>query len=461
MRSRFHTVLAGALLAVLGLASGPASAQSADLELGSGPVYHVTIDGMIDAALSTYVDRALADAEADSAAVVVLTIDTFGGLVDAADRIVKSLLATPVPVVAVVEKNAISAGALITYSADRIYVTPGATMGAATAVDGAGTYATEKIQSAIRAMIRSTAEANGRDGRIAEAMVDERISIPGVVEEGELLTVTADEAVQLGIADGQIPTESAVLAELGLDGRAEVEHSASGAEKVLRFLGSPIMASLLMMMMLGGLYFELQTPGVGFPGAMSVIGAGLFFAPHYLLGLAASWEIALFAVGVILLMVEIFVTPGFGVFGISGLIATVCALLIALIPNVGFDFPTDGEIARASATLAATMVLLVVFGFSLSKYLPRSERFSRLILSDDLAAATGHTSASTDIGLVGLRGTAVTSLRPSGTAEIDGRRIDVVAMGQFVDSGEPVEVVSARGAVVEVKPLASGATPAA
>ena len=455
MRTRFHSLAAGLILALAALASGPALAQPAALETGSGPVYRVTIDGMIDAALATYVDRALADAEADSASVVILTVDTFGGLIDAADRIVKSLLESPVPIVAVVEKNAISAGALITYAADRIYVTPGATMGAATAVNGTGEYAPEKIQSAMRAMIRSTAEANGRDGKIAEAMVDERISVPGVVGEGELLTLSADEAVRLGVADGLIPNADAALAEVGVAGRDEVAHRASGPEKVLRFLGSPVMASLLMMMMLGGLYFELQTPGVGFAGARAGLGAGLFFAPHYLLGLAASWEIALFVVGVGLLMVEIFVTPGFGVFGISGLIATIAALLIALIPNVGLSFPSDGEIARASATLAATMVLLVIFGFSLAKYLPRSERFSHLVLSGDLAAATGHTSAATDSNLVGMQGVAITSLRPSGTAEVGGRRIDVVAPGQFVESGAAVEVTRARGAVVEVRPLAT------
>ena len=437
-------------LAILLGSSLTASAQ----DYGSGPVYRVTIDGMIDAALANYVERAIDDAASDSASVVVLTVDTFGGLIDAADQIVKTLLRSPVPVVAVIDKNAISAGALISYAADKIYVTPGASMGAATAVDGTGAYAPEKIQSATRALIRSTAEANGRDGRIAEAMVDESLSIPGVVEEGQLLTLSADEAVRLGVADGQVDSADAVLAELGLAEREAVAHEASGAEKVLRFLGSPILASILMMMMLGGLYFELQTPGVGFAGAMAVIGATLFFAPHYLLGLAQSWEIALFAVGILLIAVEIFVTPGFGVFGISGLVATLGALLIALVPNIGFQFPTDGEIAQASVTLAATLVLLVAMAFSLGKYLPRSERFSRLVLSDELSAVTGHTSSTSDNALLGQTGQAVTALRPSGTAEIGGRRIDVVATGQFVPAGTAVEVVRVRGSVVEVLPTA-------
>lgn len=443
------------LLAVLGLLIGslPAQAQDAGEDFGPGPVYRVAIDGMIDAALANYIDRAVSDAEADSAAAILLTVDTFGGLIDAADQIVKTLLRTEIPVVAVIDKNAISAGALISYAADRIFVTPGASMGAATAVDATGEMAPEKIQSATRALLRSTAEANGRDGSIAEAMVDERIAIPGVVDEGELLTLSADEAVRLGVAEAEVASPDAALAEVGLASRDDIAHEASGAEKVLRFLGSPIMASLLMLMMLGGLYFELQTPGVGFAGGMAAIGAALFFAPHYLLGLAQTWEIALFAVGVILIAVEIFVTPGFGVFGISGIVAALGALLIALVPNMGFQFPTDGEIAQATMTLAATLVLLVAFAFSVAKMLPRSERFSRLILADELSAETGHTSAETHADLVGQTGTAVTDLRPSGMVEIDGDRVDVVAEGVFVASGTEVEVISARGSVVEVRPV--------
>lgn len=449
-----HVLLALVSALVL-LASASRAMAQPSAGFGDGPVYRVTIDGMIDAALANYVDRAVSDAEADSAAVVLLTVDTFGGLIDAADQIVKRLLRAEVPVVAVIDKNAISAGALISYAADRIYVTPGASMGAATAVNATGEYAPEKIQSATRALIRSTAEANGRDGRIAEAMVDERIEIDGVVDEGELLTLSASEAVEIGVADAEVASPEAALDALGLAGRESVAHEASGAEKVLRFLGSPVMASLLMLMMLGGLYFELQTPGVGFAGAMALVGAGLFFAPHYLLGLAQSWEIALFAVGIILLAVEVFVTPGFGVFGIAGVVATLGALLIALVPNIGFQFPSDGEIAQATTTLAATLVLLVVLAVSLGRYLPRSERFSRLILADELSAVTGHTSADTDETLLGLRGRAITTLRPSGTADLNGRRVDVVATGQFVDAGTDVEVVSVRGSVVEVRPVSA------
>jgi membrane-bound serine protease (ClpP class) len=282
-------------------------------------------------------------------------------------------------------------------------------------------------------------------------MVDETIAVPGVSEEGELLTVSSDEALRLGIADAVLPSVDAVVDALGAEENPQEDHAATRAERVLRFLGSPVMASLLLMMMMGGLYFEIQTPGVGFAGATALVGAALFFAPHYLLGLVESWEIALFAVGVGLLLVEVFVTPGFGVFGIGGLVLTLAALLVALVPNVGFAFPTNGEIARASTTLAGAIVLLILLAVSLGRMLPRSERFNRLVLAPDLSSASGFTSAETVADLVGQVGTALTTLRPSGTAEIDGQRVDVVSEGPYIASGASVEVVRSRGAVVVVR----------
>jgi membrane-bound serine protease (ClpP class) len=266
-----------------------------------------------------------------------------------------------------------------------------------------------------------------------------------------LLTLTTDEAKRLNVADAVLPSADAVVAALGLDSPTEVEHHVTFVERLLRFLGSPVMASLLLMMMMSGLYFELQTPGIGFAGAMAFVGAALFFAPHYMLGLAQSWEIALFAVGLILIAIEVFVVPGFGIFGIAGIAMTLGALLIALVPNIGFRFPTDGEIAQATMTLAAALGLTVVLGFSLARYLPRSERFGHLVLKPAFDAATGYTSAETDLDLVGQRGVTVTDLRPAGIAEIDGKRVQVVSQGPFVASGSSVEVLNARGSRVEVR----------
>ncbi|MEP0546234.1 MAG: NfeD family protein [Rhodothermales bacterium] len=421
--------------------------------LGAGPVFVVPIEGMIDAALANYVERALADAAEAEASLVLFDIDTFGGLVDAADQIRSAILHAEIPTVAFIDPNAASAGALISYANDLIVMTPGASIGAATVVDGAGTKASEKMQSYMRGLMRATAEANGRDPRLAEAMVDENLAVDGVVEAGTLLTLSASEAERLGVADAVYETKDETLAALGAADRERVEHRATRAEQVLRFLGSPVVASILMMMMLGGLYFELQTPGIGFAGMASVLGAALFFAPHYMLGLVASWEIVLFVLGVLLLLAEVFVIPGFGVAGITGLVLTFFSLGAALIGNVGLSFPTDGAITQAILTLAGTLVLLVVLSYSLARYMPRSERFNHLILAPELGSASGYTSSDTDETLLGLVGVALTTLRPAGTAEIDGRRVDVVSQSTFVSQGEAVEVVSVRGSRVEVRPV--------
>ena len=418
---------------------------------GAGPVIRLTLEGMVDNGMASLVRRAVAEAERTDASALVVRVNTFGGLLDAGDEIRTTLLDAAVPVVAVVDHNAASAGALITYAADTIVMVPGASMGAATAVDQNGEKAPEKIQSYTRGLMRATAEATGRDPRIAEAMVDADLGVPGVAEPGQLVTLSAKEALRIGVADAVLPGVDAAVAAVGLADRPQVEFGTGALEKALRVLGSPAVASVLLMMMLGGLYFEMQAPGLGLAGLVSVVGAALFFAPHYMLGLVQSWEIALFAVGVVLLALEIFVIPGFGIFGVSGIVMVLASLVMALVPNVGFAFPTDGEIARATATLAAALVLVLLLGVSLSRYLPRSARFGRLTLAGDLSAAEGYTSAETDLSLVGQRGTAVTPLRPAGTAAFGERRVDVVSQGPFVAAGAAIEVIASRGARVEVR----------
>ncbi|NBC17867.1 MAG: hypothetical protein GVY18_11200 [Bacteroidetes bacterium] len=417
-----------------------------------GPVYVVPVEGLIDNALGRYLDRALSDADAADAALVVLHVDTFGGLVDAADAIRKTLLDAPVPTVAFVDKNAASAGALISYAAERIVMAPGASIGAATVVQGGtGEAAPDKYQSYMRGLMRATAEARGRDPAIAEAMVDETLDVPGVSEEGKVLTLSSEEAIRLGVADAILPSVESVVEAYGLETAAIVQHRATQAERLLRFFAMPVVQSILMLMMLGGLYFELQTPGVGFAGSIALVGAAAFFAPHYLLGLVESWEIIVFVLGVLLLMAEIFVIPGFGIAGISGIVLVLGSLVAALIGNVGLDFPTGAAVTSAISTLAVTLVLLVLLMFSLGRYLPQTERFGQLVLAPDLSSATGYTSADTDVSLVGQQGTALTPLRPSGAVDIDGRRVDVVTAGDFIDAGARVEVVRARGSRVEVR----------
>lgn len=420
--------------------------------LPAGPVFVVPIEGPIDNVLAHYVDRAIGDAEGAGASLIVFHIDTFGGLVDAADHIRKSILDAEPLTVAFIDKNAASAGALISYACDKIVMVPGASIGAATVVDGVGGEAApDKYQSYMRGLMRSTAEANGRNPRIAEAMVDETLEVEGVSPAGSVLTLSATEARRLGVADAVLLDVEAVILESGVGDVAVTHHHATGTERLLRFLSSPILQSILMLMMMGGLYFELQTPGVGFAGAVAAIGASLFFAPHYMMGLVESWELVLFGIGVLLLMAEIFVIPGFGVAGITGLLLVVGSLFAALVGNVGLQFPDTHELASAILTMAVTLVLLIVLMFSIGRYLPRSQRFNQLVLAPELSSIAGYVSSTTIDELKGKSGRTLTPLRPSGAAEIDGERVDVIAASEFIPAGTDVEVVRVRGSRVEVR----------
>jgi membrane-bound serine protease (ClpP class) len=428
-------------------------------ELGAGPVFVVPMDGMIDNGLARYIDRAIRDAEAADASLIIFHIDTFGGLVQAADLIRKSLLNAPLPTLAFIDKNAASAGALISYATNTIVMVPGASIGAATVVEGgSGEAAPDKYQSYMRGLMRSTAEARGRDPQIAEAMVDQNIDLPGISPAGQVLTLSSNEALELGVADAIIASKTELLQALGREHAEIVEHHATSAERILRFFGSPVMQSLLMLMMLGGLYFELQSPGVGFPGMIATVGAAMFFAPHYMLGFVHGWEVVLFFIGVLLLMVELFILPGFGVAGIAGLVLILFSLGASLIGNVGFSFPSGPAITSAITTMAITMVLLVVLIFSMGRYLPRSQRFNMLVLTGDVTGDSsgilGSLGAETEAeDLVGRTGITVTALRPGGSIEVNGERIDVVSGGEYIAPGAPVRIVHVRGRRIEVRPL--------
>ena len=307
----------------------------------------------------------------------------------------------------------------------------------------------------MKGLMRATAEANGRDPRIAEAMVDDSLEVEGISEIGSLLTLSYQEALDVEVADAIMPTVDSILEELGLEEAVQVDHQASGVERFLRFFASPVLQSILMLMMMGGLYFELQTPGVGFAGLMAGIGAALFFAPHYMLGLVESWEIVLFGIGVLLLMAEIFVIPGFGIAGIGGLILVIGSLFAALIGNVGLSLPDQTAITPALATMAITLVLLVIMVSSMVKYLPSNQRFNRLVLAPELSSADGYVATETNDTLMGAVGKALTPLRPAGTIQVTetGERVDVITAGEFIASGAAVRIVDVRGARVEVRQL--------
>ena len=432
------------------LLSGLASAwfQTAD---AAEKVYVIRVEGLIDNGLNMYIDRGVSAAEQDEEAIgVILHMDTFGGLVDAADEIRKRLLAANLPVVTYIDVNAASAGALISFATDNILMAPGGSIGAATVVDGGGEKADEKIQSYMRGLMRSTAEAKGYDPRIAEAMVDERIEIEDIIAEGVLLTLSASEALELGVSTATVRSLSEVAAEMGWEDAELFNVQELWQESVIRFFASPILQSLLLLMMLGGLYFELQSPGVGFAGGIALLGALLFFLPLYIMGLAQFWEILIVIIGVTLIIVEIFVLPGIGIAGVAGVILLIFGLFASLVGNVGFNFPSLEDMRTELWTITITLLLTIAFVASTLRYVMKTPVFGRLVLTRSTDRASGYTSYDDRSELLEQEGVALTSLRLSGTVRIGDRRVDAISDGDYIDKGDRVKVVAVHSGQVYV-----------
>ena len=407
----------------------------------------VPIHGTIDLGLAPYVRRALA-AHPD-AAVVILDVDTFGGRVDAAVRIRDALLSAGRPSIAFVHRRAISAGALISLAAEHIVVTSGATMGAATPVQLEGGDAKpveEKMVSYMRSEMRATAEARGRSGDIAEAMVDADFEVPGLDEKGKLLTLTTDTALSSGIADAQFETLDALLAALGLSEAPRLDVAPTWAEQVARVLTDPTVSGLLMGLGTLGLLIELTHPGLIIPGVVGALSLGLFLGGHWVVELAGWEELILLLLGVFLLAAELLILPGFGLAGIGGLLSLAAALTLALIGlplGVSWELGliTDALGVVVISTFVAAVLLLVAM-----RFLPQ-RRFARgLVLQTTLDAVVTPPASA----LLGALGVASTDLRPAGKALIDGRLVDVVSQLHFVERGASVQVVEVEGARVVV-----------
>ena len=411
-------------------------------------VYIAYIDGEIDLGLAPYVTRVINEAEENNADAIIFKINTFGGRVDAATQIKDAILSSKVLTIAFVNNRAISAGALIALSCNKIVMVPGSSIGAATVVDETGKKQSEKYQSYMRSEMRSTAERNGRRTDIAEGMVDERIVVVGLDDSTKLITLTSEEALKYKIADTVITDFKDLLVAYNLKNAEEVQLTSNWAEDVVRFLNNPIVSSILIMIGFFGLMAEIKSPGWGVAGTAALISLSLFFGSSYILQLASILEILLFVFGLGLLLAEIFIIPGFGIAGISGIILIFASIFLALLGSKPF---IDMErVSISIIQLSGAMLFALVGMFFLVKYLPKSTAFNKLVLSESEHAEKGFVSYPSDKDLVGKEGIAFTTLRPGGTAEINGRRIDVVAESEFITQGTKIKVVRVEGIKVVV-----------
>lgn len=405
-------------------------------------IYQFDIEGDIGPNAWRTVKNAYSNAEGMRVDLVLIEMNTFGGMVNFADSIRSRILDSPLKTVVFINHNAASAGALIALACDRIYMSKGSSIGAASVVDQSGQVLPEKHQSYMRGLMRATAEAKGRDPKVAEAFVDPDVDLPAIKPAGKILTLTSSEAVDIGLAEAESASTADLLKAEGISNPKITTHRITAIDRIISFLINPAVSGILILLIIGGIYFEMQTPGIGFALVVAIVAATLFFAPLYIQGLADNWEIALFVAGIVLILLELFVIPGFGVAGILGIICLVCGLAFSMVVNDYFNFSISepgmlfNSFLLVIASMVTATVVMVIFGKSLLK----TKAFKRLVLQDEQRSEEGYTSSRLNSELVNREGVAKTVLRPSGKVEIDGKWFDAIALDGFIDIGEAVYV---------------------
>jgi len=416
-------------------------------------VMTMEIKSNIDPRTSRYVELALSHAEEIEADLIIIEMDTYGGTVNDAKDIVEDILDFEVPIYVFINKDAASAGALISIACDSIYMSPGSSIGAATVVVPDGSAAPSKYQSYMSSTMRSTAEETGRDPRIAEAMVDEDIEIEGITEAGSVLTFTVSEAIKHGFCEAEVKNIEDILERINIETYEVIEFSLGATEKIISVFLNPFLSGLLILIIIGGIYFELQTPGVGFPILAALVALILYFVPYYLNGLAENWEIIAFMLGVVFLALEIFVIPGFGIFGVVGLTLTIGSLILVMLNNDWFDFTfvDEKEIFLAILTTLAGIVGGFIILFFGGVNLTDTRLFKKIALVAVEDSKEGYTSSFIKKDMIGKTGTAYTVLRPSGKVILEGDLFDAFTRGNYIKKDEKIIVIADEGTTLKVK----------
>ncbi len=410
-------------------------------------------------------------AKEKKADVIIFKINTYGGLVDAADSIRTRILKSEIPVCAFIENNAASAGALISLACDSIFMTEGAKIGAATVVTPSGQKAPDKYQSYMRAAMRATAEAHGydtiiksgdtlikwrRDPKIAESMVDEKIVIPNIVDSTQILTFTTNEALKYGYCDRKVKNVNTLIKSWG-DNIKTLTYQPSLTESIIDFFLNPVIHGFLIMIIIGGIYFELQTPGVGFPLSAAIIASILYFAPLYLDGLAQNWEIIVFFIGVVLLLLEVFVVPGFGITGISGITFIIIGLSMSMINNNIFGYNDVIYIVKQIAysfglvifSILALTISILFFGNSLID----NHILKKFILTTEQNTSKGYIANNINEDIINKTGVSITDLRPAGKIAIDNDVYDAISYFGFIPKNTQVKIIKIKSGQVYVKTI--------
>ena len=399
----------------------------------------IEISGTIDPGTKSYVGYALAEAERIGADAVILEIDTPGGFINSAEEIRRLMDEYEKPLYAYVNPNAISAGAYLALAADAIYMTPGSTIGAAEPRYLGLGEVDEKALSFWEKEMAGMAERRGRDPIIASAMVRKELIVEDLVLEGVLLTLTASEAYDVGYSEGTVNSGSELLQQIGLPDAEWRPIESRVSDTLVSWTTNPVVGTILLMIGIGGLILEVITAGFGAAGIVSMAAFAMYFGGNIAAGMAEYWVLVLFVFGIALMLVEAFM-PGFGVFGVSGLISTLVSIVLAAV-----------SVQTGMVMLLVSFLLAGVFSFFSFRFFANRGALRHIILSEEERVELGYTAPLDQQNLIGLEGVALTTLRPSGAAEIEGRRIDVVSDGAYIPAGEKLIVDRVEGARVIVR----------
>jgi membrane-bound serine protease (ClpP class) len=411
------------------------------------------IKSEIDPRTNRYVELALENARKIEADIIIIEMDTYGGVLTDAKEIVDKIMDWEKPIWVYINSDAASAGALISIACDSIYMAPGASIGAATVVDATGERAPDKYQSYMRGIMRSTAEQNGRNPSIAEGMVDESIVIDSIKKEGQVITFSTSEAIKYGYCEAKVNSIEEILELNKVKSYTIEKFELSAVDKIVSIFLNPFISGILILIIIAGIYFEMQTPGIGFPLLAAGVALVLYLVPYYLNGLAENWEIITLFIGFALIAVEIFVLPGFGIAGIAGITLTVGSLILIMVNNDAFDFEfvaSENLIYAAAAAFAGLfggIVLLFVGGGKLMQ----SKRFQAIALTETMDKEKGFVGTFFTDKMTGKQGKAITVLRPSGKIEIDGKVYDAYSRGEYIEKDTEIEVIGEDTTSLQVK----------
>jgi membrane-bound serine protease (ClpP class) len=403
-------------------------------------VYIVPIEDTVEKGLNAFLKRAVREAEEDNASAIIFEVNTPGGAVDAAAGIGKLLTTTNIKTVAFINNQALSAGAYISLNTDEIYMVPGATMGSAAIIDQAGNTAGKKAESYWFAAMQSAAKNSGRDPIYALAMADENVHLPELgAEKGSLLTLTADQALEVGYAEGIVKNQDELLKRLNLEDAQLKKVDESFAEKLARFITNPIVIPILLSIGSLGLVLELYSPGFGVPGFMGLSALLLFFYGHLVAGLAGYETIILFVIGILLLAAELFL-PG-GLIGILGFAAILGSFFLA----------SENVIHMGISILIAIIISIVASIFMIKVLGRKMSIFKKIILNDSTNSEQGYVSNVNRVDLLDKQGVTLTQLRPAGKIKIEDEIIDAVSEGAFIQKDQEVKVIKVEGSRIVVR----------